>query len=227
MGDCASGTADVTILLPPSELCFEQLSASSSAAAPPRTAPARSRPPPAPRTAARAAARRLSARRRRKRAAVDSLARSRAGPPRRAAAPSTARRRQRRPAAAMSVVSITQVAILVRFAHAAKRGKQLRAAFACLPPCAPQDNPSMYTNPLQFEIQYECVQHLQHGAPLPPFALLPPLGLSNARCARAAPPRPHLPRRLPDELAATLRRRPGVEDHVRWQRGGRPLRPGA
>ena len=22
----------------------------------------------------------------------------------------------------------------------------------------------MYTNPLQFEIQYECTQHLQHGA---------------------------------------------------------------
>ena len=22
----------------------------------------------------------------------------------------------------------------------------------------------MYTNPLQFEIQYECTQHLEHGA---------------------------------------------------------------
>ncbi len=31
----------------------------------------------------------------------------------------------------------------------------------------------MYTNPLQFEIQYECVQHLQHGAPLFPVCASP------------------------------------------------------
>lgn len=31
----------------------------------------------------------------------------------------------------------------------------------------------MYTNPLQFEIQYECVQHLQHGAPPLPVCASP------------------------------------------------------
>ena len=28
------------------------------------------------------------------------------------------------------------------------------------------DNPTLFTNPLQFEIQYECLHELQHGARL-------------------------------------------------------------
>jgi hypothetical protein len=31
----------------------------------------------------------------------------------------------------------------------------------------PQDNPSRFTNPLQFEIQYECLTSLQEGTRVP------------------------------------------------------------
>lgn len=30
------------------------------------------------------------------------------------------------------------------------------------------DNPTNFANPLQFEIQYECLYQLEHGAPLAP-----------------------------------------------------------
>ena len=38
------------------------------------------------------------------------------------------------------------------------------------------DNPTHFANPLQFEIQYECLYQLQHGERTPP----PPLASSPA-----------------------------------------------
>ena len=85
----------------------------------------------------------------------------------------------------MSVVSITQVGILVR-TRSAVRKPRTAACFGARANAAvgAQDNPSMYTNPLQFEIQYECTQHLQHGAQQP--HRVSRLGLSNARRHNAA-----------------------------------------
>ena len=36
------------------------------------------------------------------------------------------------------------------------------------PPRGTQDNPQFFVNPLQFEIQYECLQNLANGACTPP-----------------------------------------------------------
>lgn len=76
----------------------------------------------------------------------------------------------------MAAVSIISVNVLVRLFHPRRAKQEPGAApppsrpLKPAPPC--QDNPSLYTNPLQFEIQYECSQSLQHGAsesrPLPP-----------------------------------------------------------
>ena len=35
------------------------------------------------------------------------------------------------------------------------------------------DNPTHFANPLQFEIQYECLYQLQHGAGTPPQSVQP------------------------------------------------------
>ena len=76
----------------------------------------------------------------------------------------------------MSAVNVTQVAVLVRSLSAL--GVMLRKAFA---PHSllfisitrllrsnrrvyQQDNPSRFINPMQFEIQYECLNDLQEGA---------------------------------------------------------------
>eukprot|EP00959_Pyramimonas_sp_CCMP1952_P011725 246594-Pyramimonas_sp.AAC.1 len=71
----------------------------------------------------------------------------------------------------MSAVNVTQVAILVRSVRLVESHRQivrrvlrtvagiarlLSDRFVCQ-----QDNPSRFTNPLQFEIQYECLNDLQ------------------------------------------------------------------
>lgn len=60
----------------------------------------------------------------------------------------------------MAAVTITSVNVLVRSGCAPPR------RHSASPPAShpPQDNPSVYTNPLQFEVQYECLFPLANGA---------------------------------------------------------------
>jgi hypothetical protein len=61
------------------------------------------------------------------------------------------------------------------------------------------DNPTLFVNPFQFEIQYECTQDLQHGAsPMLPTTLLcgaPPASVLPWPCT--ALPRQRLHRLAP------------------------------
>ena len=44
-----------------------------------------------------------------------------------------------------------------------------------------QDNPQMFSNPLQFEIQYECLQDLQNGTPPHPrYTVRAPVAFARA-----------------------------------------------
>ena len=57
----------------------------------------------------------------------------------------------------MAAVGITEVTILARRPRSCLRSPRLTRLAA-------QDNPSLATNPIQFEIVYECTQDLVHGA---------------------------------------------------------------